>query len=488
MENTTSSKIGETPHIVKKRPNTRSSYSSGDSGYITITPNSANSTTAHTPILNSSCRLRSGCSSNGGGSASIGKRRHPRVRGTGEPLKSERGSRLRSKLNSRFEASEAADFSGSSSTGIETARDYVIKTVQKNQSLSSELEGLLRTHNANDEQLITSVPKTPATLLQLLSPPPSPAIPSLSFVASEPIEEDVEMKLVIAPQSTPHFLPPAPADSSPKSSRTDDDTPVYNSLENHSKLSKLMITDIGMSDIRPKRLDFSQRPKYGGLRRARAIPDQAGKGNVDFMRILGEESDHWRIVAKILSHLSSQDLCSVSMVSKAWRRICAKDSRANMRRSDYVILRQNVKENLKLIQAKAKANGDLLASPKSRYARRGLLMEVQNLVQAAGHPLTPSSPPVSPSKVKFHSFLKASRTLEPTGYLLSCPQCGFACQVNGETNVASCSRQGCSMEFCICCSSRHTGPCKTALLATPTKRNKRLIAGSRQSKRNLRRL
>ncbi|EZA57453.1 F-box only protein, partial [Ooceraea biroi] len=84
----------------------------------------------------------------------------------------------------------------------------------------------------------------------------------------------------------------------------------------------------------------------------------------------------------------------------------------------------------------------------------------------------------------------ASRTLASGEYLLPCPKCRFPCYVDNEKNIGTCSRQGCSIEFCISCSSKpHTGPCKTPLLATPTKRNsKRLIVGSRQSKRNLRRL
>ncbi|EGI64558.1 F-box only protein 43 [Acromyrmex echinatior] len=88
------------------------------------------------------------------------------------------------------------------------------------------------------------------------------------------------------------------------------------------------------------------------------------------------------------------------------------------------------------------------------------------------------------------SCCRASRTLASGEYLLPCPRCSFPCHVDSEKNVGACSRQGCSIEFCISCSSKpHIGPCKTPLLATPTKRNnKRLIAGSRQSKRNLRRL
>ncbi|KAK0078794.1 hypothetical protein PV325_002098 [Microctonus aethiopoides] len=86
--------------------------------------------------------------------------------------------------------------------------------------------------------------------------------------------------------------------------------------------------------------------------------------------------------------------------------------------------------------------------------------------------------------------INASRTLEPWERLFPCPKCSFACSVDTENNVGMCTREGCSTKFCPYCSSQpHTGACKTPLLATPTKRKKRpLVVGSKQSKRNLRRL
>ncbi|XP_046746866.1 F-box only protein 43-like [Diprion similis] len=489
-----SSDLGDTPHLssLKKqhrssmlsssRMSTRSSYDNADSGYITLS--SPPSVSFDTPAMTSATRTTAG-----NRLRSNPRRRYLQTRSS-DPWPSDRASRFRCKLNT----TELGLEGGSSS--VQEAREIQIqnrRTAADGLSLTSELEDLLRRQhrgkNGKDDRLLTSVPTTPASTLQLLSPPPSPAVPSLSFMASEPAEDeaDVEMSLVTVPQSTPHLNPTTTeAVGSPTTSR--ETLTFASSVENHKKMSRLMITDPSLAEIRPKRLDFSQRPKFTGLRKSRAIPCYVGKSSVDFMSVLGEESDHWRVVSKILAFLDAKDLCAVSMVSKSWRRICERDSRARMRRYHYVILRQNIKENLKLIQAKAKSESDVLASPKSRYARKGLLVEVQNLLQVPNSHHTPSSPPVSPSKVKFHSFLKAARTLEPSKHLVRCPGCSFACPVNGEKNTASCTRQGCSMEFCILCSSQHKGPCKTALLATPTKRNKRLIAGSRQSKRNLRRL
>ncbi|KAG7196431.1 hypothetical protein KM043_018535 [Ampulex compressa] len=482
--------IAETPRGTLS-VNSRSSINSVDSGYLTLTPHSV----SYTPTT-TGCRSRISCIAS--------KRLH---RSRLDPLQSERALRHRSKLNHLLNASDsdylASDCTGNKSSLLDTSsltdehqsRDLECSSVgSEEQNLSTEYRefgaGL---KNRSRRNWRTTTPITPASSrLQILSPPPSPAVPSSSFIASEPIEEDVEMKLVNLPQSISQITSSPRRNATPPRIIISPDTrkvsSAITSIDNQ-KLSKLSITDLAaIKEIKPKRLDFSHRALSAALDRTRATPDYTGRETVDLLTLLGEKSNHWRIVSKIMSLLSPQDLCSVSMVSKAWRRICANDSRANMRRLSHIILRQNAKENLKLIK-KAKMEGDIQTSPKSRYARKGFLLEVQNLLQVPNKQRTPKSPPVSPSKVKFHSFVKASRTLAPWEHLLPCPRCSFPCHVDGEKNVGTCSRQGCSMEFCTSCSSRlHTGPCKTPLLATPTKRNKRLVVGSRQSKRNLRRL
>ncbi|XP_026667332.1 uncharacterized protein LOC108622494 [Ceratina calcarata] len=476
MEEMEDVKLSETPRGLNS--SIRSAQDTLDSGYLTLTPHSGACTS-----ITSGYRSRV---------SSTSAKRYQRTRV--DPLQSTRPQRLRSKLNHLLNASESDYLMSESSEKNDLLHESVRSDYSSDSTNSNfgsndvNLRGRLR------RNCKTTVPITPAsTRLQLLSPPPSPAVPSSSFIASEPIEEDVEMKLVIVPQSTPQVItsprrprPPPRIIVSPARINT---RSVTGSSQSH-KLSKLSITDItSIAEIKPKRLDFSQRAISVALHRTRATPDFTGRETVDIMALLGDKSNHWRIVSKIFSYLSPQDLCSVSMVSKTWRTICKNDSRANIRRLTHVIVRQNAKENLKLMK-KNKSEGDIQNSPKSRYARKGYLLQVQNLLQVQGNNQPPNSPPVSPSKVKFHSFVKASRTLAPWEHLLRCPKCSFPSHVDDEKNVGTCSRQGCSMEFCTSCSSRpHTGPCKTPLLATPTKRNKqRLVIGSRQSKRNLRRL
>ncbi|CAK9813063.1 hypothetical protein ANTPLA_LOCUS7658 [Anthophora plagiata] len=400
--------IGETPHGTINLSN-RSSHDSVDSGYLT--PHSG----VYTPVI-SGCRSRVSC---------ISSKRHHRIRL--DPLQSERAQRHRSKLNHLLNVSES-DYLVSENSGRDSLIQDVSSFTDDPSSLSLEHSSLELTNEHTGcrkfdgsfrmrtrRNCKTTVPITPAsTRLQLLSPPPSPAVPSSSFIASEPFEEDVEMKLVIVPQSTPQVTtsprrktPPIPSARIIISPTCRKASPAISSAENQ-KLSKLCITDLAtIAEIKPKRLDFSHRALSVALNYPRAIPDYTGRETVDILTLLGEKSNHWRIVSKIFSFLGSQDLCSVSMVSKTWRRICTNDCRANTRRLTHVILRQNAKENLKLIK-KSKMEGDIQNSPKSRYARKGYLLEVQNLLQVQGNQRPPSSPPVSPSKVKFHSFVKVS--------------------------------------------------------------------------------
>lgn len=325
----------------------------------------------------------------------------------------------------------------------------------------------------------------------------SSTIPLESFGAFHQIDENVEKKLVNVPQSTPYtttpskkinFILPKIEITSPTTSKTSPFNKNTNSnLSWNKKLRRLKINDHINVDIKPKRLDFD-RINFTKHRRRSNYVNIIGKSKVDVFSLLGEQTNHCWIVSKILGYLSPQDLCSISMVSTIWRRICFADNFSNKRRIQYVHYRQNTKENLRSIKKyKTDINNSISESPKTRT--RGYLVPVHNLLSPKGK-RTPSSPPVSPSKIKFHSFLKAGRSLAPWERLFSCPKCSFASHVDNDKNVGICTREGCGIKFCTFCSSKpHSGPCKTLQLATPTKRKTPpLIVGSKQSKRNLRRL
>ncbi|XP_012522118.1 F-box only protein 43 [Monomorium pharaonis] len=477
------------------------SHDSVDSGYLSIvTPQTIDGCTPK--LLAGGYRTRSSTG------ALLSSRKH---RYRPNPIQCEKPHRYtRSKHGRRLNISEL-DYLVLENSASLVEQDSVLERSSCAHTLVSSTPSCANDDQAFDQAVLrnrrnwrTTVPVTPAsTDLQILSPPPSPAVPSSSYVASEPIREDEDMMLVHTPRgksrrvTTPSKLKVlipsiviSPVRTRNGSSSSSGSSPVAITSVENKKLRELRITDLAASEIKPKKLDFNHRGLSSLRNSRRATLDYTGKGKVDFLSLLGEESNHLNLVSKILSYLSPQDLCSASMVSRVWRKICKSDFSANKRRMGFIMRKHTVKENLWLLAMakKAKREEDIQTSPKSRrYVRKGYLLDVQNMLQI---PAQPNSPPVSPSKIKFHSFVKASRKLANGEYLLRCPRCSFPCHVDSEKSVGACSRQGCSIEFCISCSSKpHAGPCKTSLLTTPTKRNnKRLIAGSRQSKRNLRRL
>ncbi|XP_011303961.1 uncharacterized protein [Fopius arisanus] len=457
------SRIVDTPHSMPSHPRSLHTSDSMDSGYLSLTPHSF-------------------------GTPSTINRRPPTKRHYW--LRSERWQqerRSRSKLNTLINAS--AEFAeGSDLEHLDsvlegtTTEDESFECVRDQSALESRYSFRkgLREYRNRVRKCQRASAVAPASIA-ILSPPPSPAIPSASFMACEPIHEDIQQNLVKTAQSTPYdpqvTIPSVEITFSPRTSKSPGEGFASVERKEFSNLS------LGGGDIKPKRLDFNLRTHRGY--RIRSIPDVTGRETVDILQLLGERSNHVEIVSKILGYLRAEDLCAVSMVSRTWRSICGKDVLANMRRITHICVRQSTKENLRLVR-KVKESG-IQESPKSRYTR-GYLVSVQNFLQVPKR--TPRSPPISPSKIKFHSFVKASKSLAPTERLFSCPKCTFACHVDNEKNVGTCTRKGCRTEFCTyCLSTPHTGSCKTPLLATPTKRKTPpLIVGSKQSKRNLRRL
>ncbi|KAF7998521.1 hypothetical protein HCN44_010929 [Aphidius gifuensis] len=471
----TNFKIMETPHSVtnSSRISGDGAFDSIDSGYLSGTPYSF----VYTPNTTNS---------------------REKINYSSSPKRCywlRQSERHRSKnLNSLINASLSTTYHRRD----ETSEEKSSKMPMDRHEFRMELRNHRNRARKNQRSAVVVTPASSLNCHNLNSSLTSSATPSASFNAYKPIDENVEEKLVNMPQSTPYtttpskkinfILPTIEITSSPTTSKTSpfDKNKNFN-LSWNKKLSKLKINDHIKVDIKPKRLDFD-RTNFTKHRRRSNYVNLIGKSKADLFSLLGEQTNHCWIVSKILGYLSPKDLCSISMVSTIWRRICFADSFANKRRIQYVHYRQNTKENLKFIKKyKTEINNSISESPKSR--RRGYLIPVHNLLSPKGR-RTPSSPPVSPSKIKFHSFLKAGRSLAPWERLFSCPKCSFASHVDNDKNVGVCTREGCGIKFCTFCSSNpHSGPCKALQLATPTKRRTPpLIVGSKQSKRNLRRL
>lgn len=388
--------VGGTPHTSVDASG-RSCHDSVDSGYLSsLTPQSS-----YTPTVSTGYKNKL--------SGAVAKR----CRFRPDPWQCEKSHRHRAKqLNQLLNASGSEQDSGLELS--HASQDLSLLAHSTPSCVNNDLGRAAVEGGRSNRKWKTAAPVTPASAgLHLLSPPPSPAMPTSSYVVADLVEEDVEMKLAAPQESTPkvatspRLKTPIPLIVvSPSHGRVNPTT--ITSVENR-QLSKLSIADLSaIPEIKPKRLDFSHRGLE--LRCNGATLSYVKKDKVDFLSLLGEVSNHWNVVSMILSYLDCQDLCAISMVSVSWRRICRNDACANRRRMNYILRKQNIKENF-MIATKVKHEEGIQLSPKSRkgcYVRKGCLSNVQNVLHVPLQTKPPNSPPVSPSKIKFHSYVKVS--------------------------------------------------------------------------------
>lgn len=364
MSNHTKSLITTTMEDIEKISKTPLSKNrSFDSGFLEFTPHS-----------NGCSPTSSGTSGARSRTASSSSRRNYRSRA--DPWYSERRRYPRHSSNNNNNHSDNSKFDSviSESTEEDVTSD----------SFNSFSDNL---GNNNNNNWTSTVLITPA----------SPGLPVF--------DEDVEMKLVISTPSMECCKTPQKLVS--RVSPT-----VGLNSEDNRKLSRLAISELNKVDIKPKRLNFNQRAtkpccwRSRIVTRSRATADLTGLEYVDFVTNLGEKSNHWRVIEKIFSYLAPKDLCAVNVVSKSWRNICLNDNEANLRRKAYVTAIQTSKENTTQANKKKQVQ-DLEASPstRTRYPRKGYLQQLQNQMESHTK-RPPNSPPVSPSKVKFHSYVK----------------------------------------------------------------------------------
>ncbi|XP_047113799.1 uncharacterized protein LOC124791229 [Schistocerca piceifrons] len=208
-----------------------------------------------------------------------------------------------------------------------------------------------------------------------------------------------------------------------------------------------------------------------------------GKPRIDVLAAL---ASYRPVVSRILQFLRPEDLVAVAAVSHTWRNICKNDKQANRRRQIYLRAKIQLKENKEEYSPYVKAQ-----QHSRRYLRRGACSELQNLCMPSPRKKEPVSPPVSPSKVRFHLFYKEGGKLSQGEHLMPCPRCSLPSHISSSEGYGRCSRPGCLFEFCIHChSAPHMGkPCRAVLPVLQSHcRRMRNGIGSAASRRNLRKL
>lgn len=121
-----------------------------------------------------------------------------------------------------------------------------------------------------------------------------------------------------------------------------------------------------------------------------------GRENVDFMYFLSERHHFEPVTEKIFSFLSGSDVISMSMVSRIWCNAVQKSPMAQKKKLMYLKLS---KENRNRCDGR----------DRSTLVNKGCLANISNVMRSPSKRDAPQrSPPVSPSKYRFHVFQKAS--------------------------------------------------------------------------------
>lgn len=198
-----------------------------------------------------------------------------------------------------------------------------------------------------------------------------------------------------------------------------------------------------------------------------------GFEKIDILFHIGEKLCHPHIVSQILDELSPSDLASVTMVSKTWKRICLSDHHSKQRWLKHVSKRKDNRENLFSSGGKTKSAGPPLTTRNHSTPL---------------HIRQPTSPPVSPSKMRFHLFQKEARKLKEDETLMKCPRCSLPSKCSPSLNQGLCTGLSCQLKFCTICRSEYHSPRQCSLYKSSNSLKKRHTIGSKESKRFLRRL
>jgi len=131
-----------------------------------------------------------------------------------------------------------------------------------------------------------------------------------------------------------------------------------------------------------------------------------GREKVDFMFFLSERHHFELVTEKIFSFLSDSDIISMSMVSKTWCNTVKNSPIAQKKKRMYFKLS---KEN--------RCNYD--GRDRSAFHNKGYLANISNVMRSPSKRDMPQrSPPVSPSKYRFHVFQKVSITIQVEAFQL----------------------------------------------------------------------
>ncbi|KAL4617018.1 F-box only protein 43 [Arapaima gigas] len=249
--------------------------------------------------------------------------------------------------------------------------------------------------------------------------------------------------------------------------------------------AKLLSTQVNVQEL----LKFSEgdQPFRTTMPLAGLIGRKMGLEKLDILTELKSRSLR-HILARILSLLSPEDLYRFGQVSKIWDEIILQDKLTYRRRRSYL---KDLKMALELGAAAHVPDADTRMNVLCRSALRSV--QAQSRTASARTPVLSSGSAKEVRKMthldsRRDKFLEVAKTLFQDEYLRSCPRCQHPAKCHSVRREGVCSQEDCAFRFCSTCLCAYHGSKECASGSAKRRSTKEVLAGSAQSKRNVRRL
>jgi len=181
-----------------------------------------------------------------------------------------------------------------------------------------------------------------------------------------------------------------------------------------------------------------------------------GREKVDLMYFLSVRYHFQPVIEKILSFLSGSDIMSMTMVSKIWCTAIENSPIAQKKKQKYFKLS---KEN----------RCGYVGRDRSAFNNKGCLANISNVMRSPSKRELPQrSPPVSPSKYRFHVFQKEAKKLSSDQQLVPCPRCSRPASWSpSQSTRAECKGFHCKFIFCTECKCEYSNKFEHKCLSIP---------------------
>ncbi|XP_020494171.3 F-box only protein 43 [Labrus bergylta] len=214
------------------------------------------------------------------------------------------------------------------------------------------------------------------------------------------------------------------------------------------------------------------------------IGRKMGIGKIDILTELKRRNLR-HILAKVFSHLSSENIYRCGQVCKNWSEIIQQDKQARFKRRNH----------LSKVESATELGGAVHvpdAETRLTLTKRSALKMVQSQSRSLSF-CTPQSgkstlTPLNSGSSRREKFLEVAKTLFNDECLKPCPRCQNPARCHSVKREGVCSTADCGFQFCTACLYAFHGSKECGSRSVGRHKKDIILPGSAKSKRNIRRL